>query len=106
MGRHLVASERMMRRAVETGEVVQSDVDVAEAPDLESLARLLETEREATIHLIQELDGQALDRVLPVTAEGGKRLYVTVEEFLLTMAAHESWHTGQISWANLIQRGE
>jgi uncharacterized damage-inducible protein DinB len=102
--RHLAMGERFVRAMI-LGESVRSvkAPTPEETRDLASARRVFDQEREATMSLLRDLDGHALDRVLTLTPpDGGEEIHLTVEEFLIFLSQHEAWHAGQVSWAQRI----
>ena len=70
-----------------------------ETSDLAGATQLLTHEREQTLAFLEGLDEAGLDRVCVVSGESMEKVYLTVEEMLLTLPCHECWHAGQVSWA-------
>jgi uncharacterized damage-inducible protein DinB len=98
--RHMITAERWLRSTAASGEMAEATPPTeAETSDLAGSRHLLAEERAKTLAFLEGLDEAGLDRVCTVSSETLEKVYLTVEEMLLTLPCHECWHAGQISWA-------
>ncbi|MBN1477094.1 NTP transferase domain-containing protein [Candidatus Sumerlaeota bacterium] len=98
--RHMITAERWLRSTAASGQMGGPNPPTeAETPDLAGAHRLLTEERARTLAFLDGLDEAGLDRVCTLSSETLEKVYLTVEEMLLTLPCHECWHAGQISWA-------